>query len=237
MGSSVPESAALGKRLRAPFQAEPLQTSVRKIARNADIYIAGDHDSNVYMIESGQIKTMMLSPDGRECLLAIHVAGDVFGEICLAGGSRCTTATAMKDSIVRQMPGSRFLARLTQNGLLEDFVKYLAARLAEQQLVTTNLVTASSEQRLAATLLQLARKLGKRDPQSLRIEDRISHQELSKMVGTTRSRIGLFMQRFRDLGFIERIGRRALIVKEKPLAAYLEARLGLHGEKTRSDAQ
>ena len=85
-------------------------------------------------------------------------------------------------------------------------------------------MTANSEQRLAATLLQLARKLGKRNLRSLKIENHISHQELSDMVGTTRTRIGQFMQRFCEMGLIERSTGRALIIKEHPLAEYLETR-------------
>jgi CRP-like cAMP-binding protein len=69
--------------------------------------------------------------------------------------------------------------------------------------------------------LQLARKLGKKDPRSIRIENKISHEELSEMVGTTRPRISMFMQRFRELGLIEISADHYLIIKEKKLAAYL----------------
>jgi CRP-like cAMP-binding protein len=69
--------------------------------------------------------------------------------------------------------------------------------------------------------LQLARKLGKKDPRSIRIELRISHEELASMVGTTRSRISVFMQRFRNLNLIEISEEHHLIIKEKNLSAYL----------------
>ena len=81
-------------------------------------------------------------------------------------------------------------------------MRYLAVRIADQQQVIANMVTVDSEQRLGRTLLQLARTMGK-DPRSIRIELRISHEELSEMVGTTRPRIRLFMQRFHHLGLIE----------------------------------
>ena len=84
-----------------------------------------------------------------------------------------------------------------------------------------NLVTVDSEQRLGQTLLQLARTMGKKDPRSIRIELRISHEELSEMVGTTRPRISLFMQRFHNLGLIETNKDRFFIIKEKKLADYL----------------
>ncbi len=97
----------------------------------------------------------------------------------------------------------------------------MAVRVADQQEVIANLVTVDSEQRLGKTLLQLARKLGKKDPRSIRIELRITHEELSSMIGTTRPRVSVFMQRFRNLGLIEISEEHHLIIKEKKLIAYL----------------
>jgi CRP-like cAMP-binding protein len=164
----------------------------------------------------------MLSPEGKECLLAIHTAGDIFGELCLAGlGERQETATAMTKTVLCLLPCAQFLARLRQEGLLEGLVRYLAVRIADQQAVIANLVTVDSEQRLAKTLLDLARKLGKQDPRSIRIEPRITHEELAAMVGTTRPRICEFMRHFRELGLIEISSERLLIVKEQKLTDYL----------------
>jgi CRP-like cAMP-binding protein len=191
----------------------------------------------VYYIESGQIKLLMLSPEGKECLLAIHSAGDIFGELILSGlGSRRETATAMEETILKKIPCSQFLARLEHDSLLEGFVRYLAVRIADQQQVIANLVTVDSEQRLGKTLLQLARTLGKRDQQSTRIELKISHDELSEMVGTTRPRISLFMQRFRNLGLIETNLDRFLVINEKKLADYIALRAAGHVSPRRSDS-
>src|SRR5215831_8754778 len=109
----------------------------------------------------------------------------------------------MKQTMLKQIPCSQFLGRLSRDSLFEGFVRYLAVRIADQQQVIANLVTVDSEQRLGKTLLQLARTLGKKDPRSIRIELKISHEELSEMVGTTRPRISLFMQRFHNLWLIE----------------------------------
>ncbi len=100
-------------------------------------------------------------------------------------------------------------------------MRYLIVRIADQQQVIANLVTVDSEQRLGKTLLRLARTLGKQDPWSIRIELKISHEELSEMVGTTRPRVSMFMQRFRNMGLIETSKERFLIIKEKKLTAYL----------------
>ena len=223
MGPHPSGPIPFGERLSACIRRDSLHPPALKIPKHANVYTCGDHDGNVCLIESGQVKILVLSPDGKQCLLSIYTTGEVFGELCLAGEERVETATAMKDSVLRQMTCAKFLARLTQDGLTEDFIKYLAMRLAELQRVITNLATADSERRLAATLLELGRKLGKRDPLSLHVEQRISHQELSEMVGTTRPRISEFMQRFRNLGLIETTAERFLIVKEQPLAEYLAA--------------
>jgi hypothetical protein len=109
----------------------------------------------------------------------------------------------MEETILKQIPSPKLFARLRRDALIEGFVRYLTVRIADQQQVIANLGTVDSEQRLGKTHLRLARALGKRDPRSIRIELKISHEELSEMVGTTRPRISMFMQRFRNRGLIE----------------------------------
>jgi CRP-like cAMP-binding protein len=219
----TPQADQFKVQLRDSLQRETINTHAIKVSRHANVYTCGDHDEMVYFLESGQVKLLMLSSEGKECLLAIHAAGDIFGELCLAGSSaaRLETATAMKQTLLKQIPYSQFFARLGRDSLFEGFVRYLAVRIADQQQVIANLVTVDSEQRLGKTLLQLARTMGKKDPRSIRIELRISHEELSEMVGTTRPRISMFMQRFRNLGLIEMSTEHFLIIKENKLAAYL----------------
>ena len=99
---------------------------------------------------------------------------------------------AMKATTLKQIPCSQFLGRLSRDSLFEGFVRYLAMRIADQQQIIANLVTADSEQRLGQTLLRLAGTMGKKDAQhSPRAKD--SHEELSEMVRTTRPQISLFM--------------------------------------------
>lgn len=193
-----------------------------QFAKRATIYTCGDQDDIIYFIDSGQIKLLMLSPDGRECLLSILAAGDIFGELCLSGVSeRTEMAMAMTKATVMLVPSAQFFACLSRNGLLKDFVQYLALRIADHQEMIGTLVTANSEQRLGKVLLQLARNFGKQDPRSIRIEQRISHEELAAMVGASRSRVSTFMHRFHKLGLIESSNDRCLIVKEHKLIEYL----------------
>ena len=208
--------------MRDSLQHETVNSRAVTFARHTNVYTCGDQDEMVYFIETGQIKLLLLSPEGKECLLAIHSGGDIFGELCLAGlGARHETAVAMKQTKIKQIPCAQFFARLSRDSLSEGFVRYLAVRIADQQHVIANLVTADSEQRLGQTLLQLARTMGKKDPRSIRIELKISHEELSAMVGTTRPRISSFMQRFRNLGLIETNSDHFLIIKENKLTDYL----------------
>jgi CRP-like cAMP-binding protein len=127
----------------------------------------------------------------------------------------------MEDTLLKKVPCAKFLERLAADSLLEGFVKYLAVRVADQQAVIANLVTVDSEQRLGKTLLQLAKQLGKKGPHSTRIELKISHEELSNIIGTTRPRVSVFMQRFRNLGLIEFSEEHYLIVMEDKLTVYL----------------
>lgn len=205
----------------ANYGVRPLQ-----ISKSKSVYLNGDEGSHVYFIESGRIKLTTLSPAGKECILAIYSDGDIFGEMSLSNTTlRRETAIAMTPSILKKIPHSKFLAQLTADSLLEGFIRYLAVRISDQQDVINNLVTVDSEQRLGKTLLQLARKAGKSDPRSIRFAYRITHEELSGMVGTTRPRISKFMRRFQDLGLIAMSPDRFITVKEKDLTEYLE-RLG-----------
>ena len=222
MIQKTPEAERFKEQMRDSLRQETLNSRAVTFVRHANIYNCGDQDEMVYFIETGQVKLLLLSPEGKECLLAIHSSGDIFGELCLAGlGARHETAVAMKQTTLKRIPCAQFFARLSRHALSEGFVRYLAVRIGDQQQVIANLVTVDSEQRLGQTLLQLARTLGKKDPRSIRIELKISHEELSEMVGTTRPRISLFMHRFRNLGLIETNSDHFLIIKESKLTDYL----------------
>lgn len=223
-----PQIDLFKRQLRASMQRDPMALRTTTIAKHEHVYTCGDPGETLYFIESGQVKLLMLSPEGRECLLAIYTAGDIFGESCLTGtGARLETAIAREETVLQKISSPRFFAQLGRDGLLEGFVKYLAVRIADQQEVIANLVTADSEQRLGKTLLQLAHKLGNQDPRSIRmgkdiyIKHKISQEELSEMVGTTRPRITTFMQRFRNLGLVETSTEHFLIIKENKLTDYL----------------
>ncbi len=209
-------------RIKELFRKEQFNCRVIRLAKHEHVYTCGDHDPMVYFIESGQVKVLLLSPEGKECLLAIHTAGDILGELSLYSQcARVDTAVAMQDVVLKQIPSRTFINTLKRESMLEDLVQYLVVRVAEQQEVITSLLTANCEQRLGLTLLHLARRLGKNDPRSICIKQKISHEELAEMVGTTRPRIGIFLKKFREMGLLELSRERHFIIKEGSLREYL----------------
>ena len=155
----IPQAERFKQKLCESLRRDTQNSRAITIAKNQHVYHPGDRDEMVYFIESGQIKLLMLTPGGRECLLAIHTAGEIFGELCLAGlAARLETAIAMEESILKRIPCSLFLTWLTRDALFEGFVQYLTVRIAEQHEIIANLVAVDSEQRLDKVLLHLARK-------------------------------------------------------------------------------
>ena len=91
----TPQADEFKRKLRDVLQRETLNSRAINVARHADVYATGDQDDTIYFIESGQIKLLMLSSEGKECLLAIHSDGDIFGELSLSGiGARSETAVS-----------------------------------------------------------------------------------------------------------------------------------------------
>jgi CRP/FNR family transcriptional regulator, cyclic AMP receptor protein len=160
-----PQANAFKQKLRDSLKRETLNSSASTVEPKGVVYSRGDRDEKVYFIESGQIKLLMLAAGGKQCILAIHAAGDIFGEICLSGlGARAETAVAMQKTVLKEIPCAAFFTCLIRDALVEGFVRYLAVRVADQQKVISNLVMVDSEQRLGQALLQLGRTMGKKDP-------------------------------------------------------------------------
>lgn len=201
------------------FETDALAAARVRVATQESIYAAGDDDDSMYLIESGQVKLYMSSASGKDCLLAIYSAGEVFGESCFDGlGRRRESASAMVPTVVRRAPRREFLHEVQRTARIEKLLQHLAERIAERQAAVFDLVTMDSERRLAKVLLDVAEKLDTVDGPYLVIDQRVSHEELSQMVGTTRPRITAFMQNFRRQGLIETTGRSIRLHREKVIA-------------------
>lgn len=193
-----------------------------RVDAQQSIYATGDEDDSMYLIESGQVKLSMSSAAGTDCVVAIYTAGEIFGETCFTNvGKRFETASAMSPTVVRRVPRREFLVGVHATRAIDSLLKHLANRLAERQNAVFDLITMDAERRLAKALLSLAEKLGTSDGPYLQLEQRVSHEELSQIVGTTRPRITAFMQRFRKLGIIEDSGHRAIRVHREKAKEFL----------------
>jgi len=207
MYSRKAPATAHAPHLRDVFERHTLATTRVRLDGARAFYATGDDDDSIYLIDEGQVKLSMASAEGKDCLLAIHGAGEVFGESCFTGTRRFETATAMNLTTVRRATRRDVLAELQRTGAIELLLRHLAVRLAERQVAVFDLITTDSQRRLAKVLLEFAEKLGIPEDPYLRLDKHISHEELSQIVGTTRPRITAFMQRFRKAGIIQTQGR------------------------------
>lgn len=217
------DGARFEKNLQLLIHQATFESATVTIARNIDVYQCGDRDDLLYIIVDGNVKLLTPSSENKDCLLAIHTSGDLFGETCLSGlGARVETATAMEDTVLRQITRRHFLARLQMEPMfVTQFISYLTNRISDQKRLIANLATVDCEQRLGRTLLRLGETLGRKVANSICIDLRITHEELSEMVGTTRPRISVFLQRFRRLGLIETNPEHLMLIKQSKLTRYL----------------
>jgi CRP/FNR family cyclic AMP-dependent transcriptional regulator len=191
------------------------------LPRRQAVYGSLDRDRSVYLIERGQVKAVATSHGGKECLTGIYTAGEVFGELSIVCPRRTEMVTTMTPVVLRRIQAVKALEALSDSTSREEFIRRLVQRLFEQQRLIVDLVTTDSEHRLAAILLYLGGKLGRRDGPLVRIEPRITQEELSAMVGTTRSRVGYFLKRFHDAGLIGRPNGGFLILHEPRIRQFI----------------
>ena len=172
-------------------------------ALGSRIFAQGDAASSVMYIEAGEVRLSVVSPSGKEAVIAVLTPRTFFGEGCLAGQpTRIATATAMSPCSIRVIDKAEMVKQLQERQAFCDL--FLAHMLARNIRIEEDLVDQlfnSSEKRLARTLLLLAR-YGDQAPTQL-VLPKLSQELLAEMVGTTRSRVNFFMNKFRRLGFIE----------------------------------
>jgi CRP/FNR family transcriptional regulator, cyclic AMP receptor protein len=176
---------------------------VKEFKEGEVIYSQGDAAKNVMYLQEGGVKLTVVNEGGKEAVVAILALGDFFGEGCLAGQSvRMGTATAITPSTVLVIDKSQMFKVLHEQHALSDrFISFMLARNIRIEEDLVDQLFNSSEKRLARTLLLLAR-YGKEDkPHG--VLPKVSQEMLAGMIGTTRSRVNFFMNKFRKLGFIK----------------------------------
>src|SRR6202166_4127999 len=177
--------------------------SVVEYRRSQKIYSQGDPATSVMYVQEGGVKLSVVNEVGKEAVVAILGPGDFFGEGCLAGQTiRMGTATAVTPTTVLVIQKSEMFKVLhAEHGLSDLFIKFMLARNIRIEADLIDQLFNSSEKRLARTLLLLA-QYGKQD-QPHGVLPKMSQETLAEMVGTTRSRVNFFMNKFRKLGFIK----------------------------------
>ncbi len=166
------------------------------------IFAQGDLADSVFYIQTGKVKLTVVSKTGKEATIAIFGEGDFFGEGSLAGQPlRMGSATAMTDCAVLRIDKKAMIGALHREHEFSDlFVAYLLARNIRYEEDLVDQLFNSSEKRLARILLLLAHFGKEGTPET--VVPKISQEMLAEMIGTTRSRVSFFMNRFRNLGFI-----------------------------------
>jgi CRP-like cAMP-binding protein len=175
--------------------------------KNETVFSQGDVADKVFYIQKGRIKVVVLSEQGKEAVVAILEPGQFFGEGCLTGNPlRISTTTALEECLITVITKIAMLAALQSEPKFSKlFMSYLLKRNSRIEEDLTDQLFNSSEKRLARLLLLLANFSKDGSPQPIKV--RVSQETLAEMIGTTRSRVSFFMNKFRKLGLISYNGQ------------------------------
>ena len=176
---------------------------VNKYRKNQIIFSQGDPADAVFYVQKGKVKITVISAQGKEAIIAILGTDEFFGEGCLAGQTqRIATVAAMTDSVIKRLEKAAIIQVIHREPTFsEKFIAHLLGRSIRVEADLVDQLFNSSEKRLARLLLLLANfgKEGQPEP----VIPKISQETLAEMIGTTRSRVSFFMNKFRKLGFID----------------------------------
>jgi CRP/FNR family transcriptional regulator, cyclic AMP receptor protein len=181
--------------------------SIGEYRRDAIVFSQGDPADAVFYIQSGEVKITVVSEQGKEAVIAILGTNDFFGEGCLAGqAQRIATVATMRDSVIVRLEKAAIVRVIHLEPAFSGmFIAHLLARAIRVEADLVDQLFNSSEKRLARMLLLLANFGKEEKPEP--ILAKISQETLADMIGTTRSRVSFFMNKFRKLGYIDYNGR------------------------------
>jgi len=181
--------------------------TILEFSKDEIVFAQGDAANTVFYIQKGRVKTVVISEQGKEAVVGILGPGQFFGEGCMNGHAlRIATTTAMEECLITAITKVAMLAALhNQPKFSELFMSYLLTRNSRIEEDLIDQLFNSSEKRLARLLLLLANFGKEGTPQP--ISPNISQETLAEMIGTTRSRVSFFMNKFRKLGFISYNGK------------------------------
>jgi CRP-like cAMP-binding protein len=198
---------------------------VAKLKAKETVFSQGDLGKYVMYLRKGGVKLTVVNTAGKEAVVEILGPGDFFGVRCLAGRSVYTaTATAIVPTTILVVEKGEMIRLLhAEHDVSDRFIANMLARSARGEEALIDQLFNSSEKRLARVLLLLARYGEQGEPQNQKMLPKLSQEMLAEMIGTTRSRINLFMNKFRNLGFIEYGGKlRGLQINKSLLSIVLQ---------------
>jgi CRP/FNR family transcriptional regulator, cyclic AMP receptor protein len=204
-----PKEALMGKRAKNSYDAQVFLEkvgggkSILELKKGQNVFVQGDRADTVFYIQKGRVKLTVLSDLGKEAVVGILGPGQFFGEGCMNGHKlRIATTTAMENCVITAITKNAMTAALhDEPQFSEMFMAYLLTRNSRIEEDLIDQLFNSSERRLARMLLLLANFGKEGSPQP--ISPNISQETLADMIGTTRSRVSYFMNKFRKLGLID----------------------------------
>ncbi len=190
----------------------------RSYRKNQVIFLEEETGNYMYLVLTGKVKVTKAGSNGKERILAIHQAGDFFGEMSLLDGKTApATVSAMEDSKIISVSGTDFHRYLMNNQkVLLQIINVLCARL-RQVWQAQSVSSSTADARIRMGILQLANRHGIRDSHGTIIDLKITHQELAEMVGTSRETVTRVLARLREQGVIEVANRRMTLLDSQAL--------------------
>lgn len=194
----------------------------RAVSKGELIYRLGDSAQSIFFLRHGLVKLTSLTDDGRELILRLHQAGDVFGELCHCTGERREQSVAMEDSDVVELSFEEFVAHLQGNRqALLLFLSNVSQQLSSAYEQIQTLSFSSTMERLVRTLNRLAEEFGEAEGEWIRLTHYFRQDELAQMIGARREVVSTLLNQLRDQGLISYGRKDGLLVHRPGLERYL----------------
>lgn len=192
---------------------------IREYRRRQIVYLPGDPGDQVFFIQGGRVKCSKVSRDGKELTLDYHGPGDFFGELCVfEGAPREEMAEAMKNAIIAVLPRENLKELLERDPALGlRFARVLGQRRRHIETKLEHFVFRDVHAKLASLLLELGREYGLETEDGVKIDLKITHQEMANLIGSTRETISLALAVFKKKNLVQLLGRTVVLVDQEGL--------------------
>ncbi len=193
---------------------------IKNYRKNQIIFLEEETGNYMYIVMAGKVKVTKSTSTGKETIIAIHQAGDFFGEMALLDGKTSpATVSAMEDCRIATIYQADFQRLImTNEKVVRQIIQVLCSRLRQVWSQIQQLSHSSADDRIRAGLLQLSRKHGVQDARGIIIDLKITHQELAELVGTSRETVTRTLARLQRRGVLQLDQRRIIVLKPKELA-------------------